>query len=132
MSFRLACCVLALGFSAALDMKWTPNGEAPAPFSTKQREAMGMDPSAMAGGQPGQPEEPTGGTLTLGLGALLVVYVTNNWLLVQPLVNVLQGLLGPLLGAAAAPKPARKAVSAKDAQKARAARLSRLAVDTKK
>lgn len=125
--------MLALSFSAALDMKWTPNGEGPAPFSTKQREAMGVDPSAM-GGQPGQqPEATQGGTLTLGLGALLVVYFTNNWLRVQPLMDVLQGLLGPLLGAAAAPKPARaKAASAKDAQKARAARLSRLAVDTKK
>lgn len=132
MGLRLACCVLALGFSAALDMKWTPNGEGPAPFSTKQREAMGMDPSAMMGGQPGQPEGPQGGTLTLGLGALLVVYITNNWLLVQPLMNVLQGLLGPLLGAAAAPKATRAKPSAAEAQKARAARLSRLAVDTKK
>ena len=32
-----------------LDAKWTPNGEAPAPYSTNARQQMGMDPQAMAG-----------------------------------------------------------------------------------
>ena len=60
----------------ALDMKWTPNGEAPAPFSKKAREQMGIDPSSFAGSA--QPVA-RGSTLRLGVGSLLVLYMTHNW-----------------------------------------------------
>lgn len=76
--------------AAGLEAKWTPNGEAPAPYSTKARQAMGMDPAAMAGmaGAAAAPVSP-GGTLKFNLGCLLVVYLCNNWkivLAVQELV----------------------------------------------
>ena len=110
-------------------MKWTPNGEGPAPFSTKQREAMGVPPDAMAG----QPAAPSGGTFGLGLGALIVVYFTNNWNVVIALQGVLSKLLGPIMGAAAAKQASRaRATNAAQAAQARSARLSRMAVDAKK
>ena len=70
----IAMCVCTC---AALDAKWTPNGEAPAPFSTKAREAMGMDPTAFAG-QAGNAVVPKGAMLQLTLGALLAMYISNN------------------------------------------------------
>ena len=89
-----------------------------------------MDPAAMAG-------EPVaaqggGGTLQLGLGALLVVYFTNNWNVVLALQGALQRLMGPMLLASASKGAAKvQATDAAAAKRARAARLSRLAVDSK-
>ena len=120
----LLCC--ALCSSLALDMKWTPNGEGPAPFSKNAREQMGMDPAAMAG-EPAAAQG--GGTMKLGLGALLVVYFTNNWNVVIALQGALQRLMGPMLLASASKGAAKaKAADAAAAKRARAARLSRLAV----
>lgn len=124
----LLCC--ALCSSLALDMKWTPNGEGPAPFSKNAREEMGMDPAAMAG-EPAAAQG-GGGTLQLGLGALLVVYFTNNWNVVLALQGALQRLMGPMLLASASKGAAKvQATDAAAAKRARAARLSRLAVDSK-
>tara|TARA_B100000795_G_scaffold236455_1_gene196569 strand:- start:31 stop:432 length:402 start_codon:yes stop_codon:yes gene_type:complete len=123
----LVCC--ALCSSLALDMKWTPNGEGPAPFSKNAREEMGMDPAAMAG-QPAAAQG--GGTLGMGLGALLVVYFTNNWNVVLALQGVLQRLLGPLLVMQASKTAARaQTTDVAAAKQARAARLKRLAADSK-
>lgn len=62
--------VTLVASTSALDAKWTPNGEAPAPFSTNARQQMGMDPAAMAAGA-----VPPGGSVMLpfNLGALLVM-----------------------------------------------------------
>merc|ERR1719261_2423555 len=117
----LLCC--ALCSSLALDMKWTPNGEGPAPFSKNAREQMGMDPAAMAG-EPAAAQG--GGTMKLRLGALLVVYFTNNWNVVIALQGALQRLMGPMLLASASKGAAKaKAADAAAAKRARAARLSR-------
>ena len=124
----LLCCTLCS--SLALDMKWTPNGEGPAPFSKNAREQMGMDPAAMAG-QPAAARG-GGGTLGMGLGALLVAYITNNWNVVLALQRAMQRLLGSLLLASASKSVARaQTTDAAAAKRARAARLNRLAVDSK-
>ena len=69
----------------------------------------------------------------LGLGALVVVYFTNNWNVVLALQGVLSKLLGPMMGAAAAKQASRaRATNAAQAAQARSARLSRMAVDAKK
>ena len=125
---RTLCLCGTLCSSLALDMKWTPNGEGPAPFSKKQRESMGMDPAAMAG----QPAAAQGGTLGLGLGALLVVYLTNNWKIVLAMQDVLRPLLSPLLLMIQSRQAATsKATSAAAARRSRSARLNRLAADVK-
>ena len=70
--------------------------------------------------------------MKLGLGALLVVYFTNNWNVVIALQGALQRLMGPMLLASSSKGAAKaKAADAAAAKRARAARLSRLAVDTK-
>ena len=56
--------------TTALDAKWTPNGEAPAPFSTKARQQTGMNPAAFAG-QGQAPLTPPSGGLRLTLGSLV-------------------------------------------------------------
>jgi hypothetical protein len=66
----LASCLLGAG---ALDAKWTPNGEAPAPFSTKARQEMGIDPTAFAGQAQGQPLAPPARMLPFNLGCLVRV-----------------------------------------------------------
>merc|ERR1719291_539445 len=85
-----SCCVLA----RALDMKWTPNGEAPAPFSTRAREQMGMDPSAFAGAEP---SAAPGSTLRLGVAMLAAIYFANNWNVVIAMQAVFSRLIDPLL-----------------------------------
>lgn len=125
---REAHLLLALGCVAAcgaIDMKWTPNGEGPAPFSTNARQQMGMDPAAMAGGAPAAP---VGGGLQFGVGALFVMYLANNWKVVVALQKVLGSLLAPLLGAAASRRDqAEQLAAAKKAEAARRARVERLA-----
>jgi hypothetical protein len=64
----LVACLLA--GCEALEAKWTPNGEAPAPFSTKARQEMGMDPAAFAG-QAQAPLVPPGAGLPFSLGCLV-------------------------------------------------------------
>lgn len=87
-----------------------------------------MDPAAMAG----QPAAAQGGTMGLGLGALLVVYFTNNWKVVLAMREVLLRILGPFLGAAASSQARRAATSASAAAaSARQARASRLAAKSK-
>ena len=122
-----------LALRGGLDAKWTPNGEAPAPYSTNARQQMGMDPQAMAGamggagGAPQAPPPAPGATLRFSLCSLLVVYLANNWKLVLALQDVILKLLAPFLNAA----EARKEVAAKEAARAaaataRAARAARL------
>ena len=121
--------VAALGLCAlagALDAKWTPNGEAPAPFSTKAREQMGIDPSQFAGGAPA-PASGGGSTLKLGMGMLAAIYLANNWNVAVALQGFLLKLLGPLLASMrdsqAQKARAADAALADDVRKARASRL---------
>ena len=121
-----------LALRGGIDMKWTPNGEAPAPYSTNARQQMGMDPQAMAamagGGAPGQaaPAAP-GATLQFNLCALVAMYFANNWKIVQALHEFLLKLLAPLLSAMGARREVQqKAAAAEEAAAARRARLARL------
>ena len=117
----LPCCL-------ALDAKWTPNGEAPAPFSTSARNQMGMDPAAMAG-QAGQATAipPAGSIMKFNVVTLLIVYLCNNWKLVAGLQDIVMSLVQPLLGAAESRKQAAAAAAkAEAAAAARRARVSRL------
>jgi len=115
--------------AAGLEAKWTPNGEAPAPHSTKARQAMGMDPAAMAGmaGAAGAPVSPPGGALKFNLGCLLVVYLCNNWKIVLAIQELVLKLLRPTLAARDAKRDAAERQSAiKATATARKARLQRL------
>ena len=122
---RGATLLLLAAGAAALDAKWTPNGEAPAPFSTKARQQMGVDPASFAGAQ----KAPTsgGGTLGLSLGMALVVYLTNNWNLVIALQRLIEQLIAPFVDSrrAAAERKDRLATAAA-MDSARKARLERL------
>ena len=113
---------------AGIDMKWTPNGEAPAPFSTNARNAMGMDPAAFAGQAQAAPLTPPGGGLQLSIGALIVVYLANNWKVFLALQEMVLTMMKPFLQAAGDKKAAAErlslAESQAEARKARAARLS--------
>jgi len=111
--------------SFALEAKWTPNGEAPAPFSKRARENMGMDPSAFAGGA-SQPVA-RGSTLRLGFGSMAVLYLANNWNVVIALKAMLLSLLEPVFRALSSQKTrAKAAAAAASAEEARLARLERL------
>jgi hypothetical protein len=120
--------IVALAPSFALDAKWTPNGEAPAPFSTNARQQMGIDPSAFAGQARGPPAVPPKGVgLQFNAGALLVMYLTNNWKVVIALQQIILKLLQPFIGAMDQRRDAQeKASKAATAEAARQARLSRL------
>lgn len=121
----LLCCAASL--CGAIDAKWTPNGEAPAPFSTNARNAMGIDPQAFADGTTaGAP--PRGSALRFNVGALLIIYLTNNWKMVLALQEMVLKVVGPFLGMQAARSEAASKASS-DAAKAaaRKARLARLA-----
>ena len=113
-------------------MQWTPNGEAPAPYSTKARQQMGMDPQAMAGmmGQAGGAAPPAavpGATMKFNLAALVVMYLTNNWKLVIALQEIVMKLLKPFLDMYNAQQVAKeKAAAAAATAAAREARLRRL------
>jgi len=114
--------------AAGLEAKWTPNGEAPAPYSTKARQAMGMDPAAMAGmaGAAAAPVSP-GGTLKFNLGCLLVVYLCNNWKIVLAVQELVLKLLRPTLAARDAKRDAaERQATIKSTATARKARLERL------
>ncbi|KAL3913382.1 MAG: hypothetical protein SGPRY_007999, partial [Prymnesium sp.] len=106
----------------AIDMKWTPNGEAPAPFSTKARQQMGIDPQAFAGGT--SPATGGGSTLRFNLAMLLSIYLANNWKVVLALQQLLQSLIAPFLGSLSA----RSAAAAADSERLRleAARKARV------
>ena len=113
-----------------LDAKWTPNGEAPAPYSTNARQQMGMDPQAMAGmagGQQGAPAQAPGAAFKFSLLALLVMYICNNYKIVEAVQEIVMKLLKPFLDAKAAKEEAAAKQDAADAaaaaRKARAARL---------
>ncbi|KOO24022.1 hypothetical protein Ctob_001587 [Chrysochromulina tobinii] len=122
--------ILALTFAltTALDAKWTPNGEAPAPFSTKARQQPGMNPAAFAG-QGQAPLTPPSGGLQLTLGSLLVVYLANNWKIVLALQAFVLQLLQPFFSAAEVRRKkaeeAEQAAADAAARKARAARLAK-------
>lgn len=121
--------LLVLSFSAAtsaIDARWTPNGEGPAPYSTKARQQMGMDPGAFAG-QGMAPPRKGGATLGFSLGMLLTMYLANNWKVVEALRKLLFSIIAPLLGAV----NERRSAAAADAERlqletARLARLERL------
>jgi len=119
----VCCCT----FCAAIDMKWTPNGEGPAPFSTKARQQMGMDPGAFAGQEQQAPAAGKSGMLGFSMGMVLSIYFANNWKIVLALQDVLRGLIAPFAGAAAARKAAATAASERlRLQTEKAARLERL------
>ena len=128
---RLVCAfALLVSWCAAIDMKWTPNGEAPAPYSTKAREAMGMDPAAMAGlQQAGQkaPLAPPGATLPFTLGCLLIAYIANNWKVALALQEMIMIVLRPFFKQMEAKKAASlKAAELASQAQARRARAERL------
>ena len=132
---RLALVLVALASRAiALDAKWTPaegTGDGPAPYSTKAREAMGIDPAQMAGG--GQAAPKPGGTAGLFLSMMGVVYFANNWKIAESLMNVGMGLAAPFLAQRAAAAEAAVAAENKARMaRVREARASRLAADAKK
>ena len=116
--------VALLRLRGGIEATWTPNGEAPAPFSTRARQQMGMDPGAMAGGaQPG----PGGGGSRLGLSMAAVIYLCNNWTIAVALRALLMKLLAPLLKALGSRRQAAaqqaQAAAKKQALAARKARL---------
>lgn len=109
----------------ALDAKWTPNGEAPAPFSTRARQQMGVDPQQFADGSVAG--APPGGGFKLTLWMLGVMYVANNWNAVLALQAILLKLLDPLLRSLKAQGESReRARAAAEAERARVARRDRL------
>eukprot|EP00325_Prymnesiales_sp_UTEX-LB-985_P026815 CAMPEP_0174722486 /NCGR_PEP_ID=MMETSP1094-20130205/38579_1 /TAXON_ID=156173 /ORGANISM="Chrysochromulina brevifilum, Strain UTEX LB 985" /LENGTH=133 /DNA_ID=CAMNT_0015923355 /DNA_START=67 /DNA_END=468 /DNA_ORIENTATION=+ len=122
---RSVLLMMSLAACVAIDMKWSPNGEAPAPFSTNARKAAGIDPAAFAG-QTQAPLTPPGSSLQLTLGALIVVYLTNNWKLVLALQEVLLGMLKPFFKSMEDRKVRSESLSLAqsqaEARKARAAR----------
>ena len=126
-----------LALRGGLDAKWTPNGEAPAPYSTNARQQMGMDQQAMAGmaagGAGAAPAPAPGATLHFNLIALLVMYICNNWKVVIALQEMIMKLLSPVTGAIGVRKElqAKQAASAAAAT-AREARLARLRASTAK
>lgn len=125
-TYSLLVLLLCAQCAEALDAKWTPNGEAPAPFSTKARQQMGMDPAAMAGAAAATAVAP-GAAFKFNLFALLVMYLCNNWKVVMAFQEVAGTLLQPLFGAMETKKQqAEAAAKLKAAADARAARLSRL------
>jgi hypothetical protein len=106
-----------------LDATWTPNGEGPAPFSTKARQEMGMDPTAMAGGA----TTGAGGGLQMGSVMLLVMYLANNWNVALAVQAFIMKLLAPLINSISARQKANQLQAAAAAKKARlAARKARL------
>lgn len=141
---------------SAIDMKWTPNGEAPAPYSANARAKMGMDPAAMAGQAQGAPLTPPGAGLPFTIGALVrrrssspspemsgstvhmtmvshslrsqvMVYFANNWKVMIALQEMIMVLLRPFLKAMDARKVAQERHSQQVAQAAaRRARAERL------
>ena len=133
---RLALVLVALASRAlALDAKWTPaegTGDGPAPYSTKAREAMGIDPAQMAGGGQAAAPKP-GGTAGLFLSMMGVIYFANNWKIAESLMNVGMGLAAPFLAQRAAAAEAAVAAENKARMaRVREARASRLAADAKK
>ena len=125
---RAAALLACMCASSALEASWTPNGEGPAPYSTKARQAMGMDPAAMAGTLAAA----GGGTARLGMYSLAVVYLTNNWNVVIALQRIIMKLLEPFLKAAGAAKAAKECASLEAVQaEAREARAKRLAAKRK-
>ena len=119
-----------LPLSSALDAKWTPNGEAPAPFSTRARQEMGIDPQSFAG-QTQATKPVSTGTFGLVVGSLLTMYLCNNWKIVLVLQELVMTLLKPLLVSLGAAKEQKakqaRAVQAEAARKARIARLKKSA-----
>ena len=127
MELLLLATTLLLPSCSALDVKWTPNGEAPAPYSTNARAKMGMDPAAMAGQAAGAPLTPPGAGLPFTIGALVMVYFANNWKVMIALQEMIMVLLRPFLKAMDARKEAQEQLSQKAAQAAaRRARAERL------
>ena len=116
---------------AGLEAKWTPNGEAPAPFSQKARQEMGMDPQAFAG-QAGAPIAMKGATTKLNMNMLMVMYLSNNWKLVLALQEFLLKLLKPFIDSMGARREQQeKAAAAASEAAARKARLKRLKAQAK-
>jgi hypothetical protein len=83
-----------------LDAKWTPNGDAPAPFSARARAEMGMDETPGGRRKPVQPDNWSDG-LKVNLGALIVMYLANNWNVALNLQKGTRTLLGPVAGGVA-------------------------------
>ena len=122
-----------LALRGGLDAKWTANGEAPAPYSTNARQQMGMDPQQMAGmmggagGAPQAPPQAPGALLTFSLLSLLVMYIMNNWKLVEGVQDFVMKVISPFTGAMEAKREAEaKAAAAADKEAARKARVARL------
>ncbi|KAL1514565.1 hypothetical protein AB1Y20_003659 [Prymnesium parvum] len=108
----------------AIDMKWTPNGEGPAPFSTKARQQMGMDPGAFAGQTAVAPKS---GMLGFSLGMLLSIYLANNWKVVMAVQALVQSLIAPLISSVNSRRAAAASASERlQLESARKARLERL------
>mmetsp|Transcript_88143 Transcript_88143/g.121586 ORF Transcript_88143/g.121586 Transcript_88143/m.121586 type:complete len:155 (+) Transcript_88143:50-514(+) len=106
-----------LRIRGGLDATWTPNGEGPAPFSTKARQQMGMDPSAMAGA----PATGAGGGLQMGIIMLVVMYLANNWKVALAFQSFVKQLLTPVLKSMSARKEAGEMKAAAAAKRAEAA-----------
>ena len=112
----------------AIDMKWTPNGEGPAPFSTKARQQMGIDPQSFA-----QAPNIKSVTTRMGLASLAVMYVTNNWCIVLALRDWLTRLFEPIFRAMRAQKEQKERLAtAKAAEAARTNRVNRLRSEKKR
>ena len=124
----LGLLIASLGFCVGLDAKWTPNGEAPAPFSTNARQQMGIDPAAFAGQTTAQqPLQVPGATLRFNLVTLVAVYLANNWKLVLAVQDIVMKLLQPFLSAQTQRKEAQAEAARLDSvAAARKARLERL------
>jgi hypothetical protein len=76
-----------------LDAKWTPNGDAPAPFSARARAEMGMDEAPGGRRKPVRADNWSDG-LKVNLGALVALYLANNWNVALNLQKGTQALLG--------------------------------------
>jgi len=129
-AMRVASRSPLLRLRGGLDAKWTPNGEGPAPYSTKARQQAGMDPAATAGGAA---PAAGGGGMKLTFIMLLVMYLANNWNIAVAIQAFVMKLLAPLLNSYSARKEASEQQAAAATKKALlAARKARLNAKAKK
>lgn len=113
------------GAAAAIKVNWTPNGEAPLPFSQKAREAMGAaGQGAATAAAPLSPVQLALGEVSAfgGLIALLILinlgepFVLNDWIQPAMLAKVtsrVRELVSGFTSRETADEPARKAAPTK-------------------
>ena len=90
-----------------------------------------MDPAAMAGmaggGGAAAPAPAPGATLKFSLVALIVMYICNNWKVVEVLQTMVMKIIAPMTGAMEQKREASAKLAASEAAAvAREARLARL------